>query len=625
MPGIFGLMDLDHSINDTFELMKKTLNYIPKFKMQEEKIDLGLAGKLSLPIFDKGDQTSWNIDKTIMIMIDGYIVNGDELIEKYGLDHKLKESSWSELCIKLYEKLGKQFIKELNGSFNMFISDSVDNKIILANDRFGHRPLYYYAGDKHLIYSYEFKGVLCDRRIPRKLDLDSVGSLFAFGYVWGDRTLIEGVRMLDAASILEWDASGTKIENYWFVKYPTDQDQKDPVDLKDIDHYLDLAMKRIKGLTGNKILFLSGGLDSRAIGCYFNRHDIEYSTGSFGTSETNDVKIAKQVSDKLSKSHTAYGFNTQQGEKILKDFLKITDGMVSCAYMSNALPWDEMGKTWNIAVHGNGGDLLFGSYYRLEFDQLPKDDKAYSIIFKSYNTGFTKDQMEKLFKPKYSNRIWNGTLKMFKDAYPANKDHSANRISEYLCFVQKVKRYVSVSPWVINNHMEPVNPFFDNDLIDLTLNLSESQKENQNAYIHTLIEQFPETMSIPRVHGIDIEEIKTSLFKEDIKKKRIKRLLALPKMAYRKYISNKLFPQKIHYWNLEYMTRHEFKDVFRDFVLDKRTLDRGFFDPDELKRLWYQHTNAFFLKNNSPKLALIVSFEYFCRTFLDDEPDLKLK
>ncbi len=133
----------------------------------DDNISLGHARLSIIDLSEKGRQPLWNEDKTIAVICNGEIYNFKELrkeLEQKG--HQFFSHSDSEVIVHLYEELGEDCLRQLNGMFAFALYDKKKNKIVLARDRIGIKPLYYYFQNSRLIFSSEIKGIL-EHNVPR--------------------------------------------------------------------------------------------------------------------------------------------------------------------------------------------------------------------------------------------------------------------------------------------------------------------------------------------------------------------------------------------------------------------------------------------------------------------------
>ncbi|MFC1884848.1 asparagine synthetase B family protein, partial [Thermodesulfobacteriota bacterium] len=142
-------------------------------------------------------QPMTNEDGAIALIINGEIYNFRELrSELEAAGHKFRSRSDSEVVLHLYEERGLDFLDRLRGMFALALWDSRQQKLILARDRFGKKPLFYYVGRQGIVFASELQSMARAKVIPREPDLDAIDAYLALQYVPTPFTIYKGVRKL---------------------------------------------------------------------------------------------------------------------------------------------------------------------------------------------------------------------------------------------------------------------------------------------------------------------------------------------------------------------------------------------------------------------------------------------
>jgi len=159
---------------------------------------VGLAmRRLAVIDVNSGRQPVYNEDRTVAVVFNGEIYNYKELREtllKRG--HLLTTFSDTECIAHLYEDFGEDYVTQLRGMFAVAIWDVRQKKLLLARDRLGIKPLYYWQDGQDLYFGSELKCLLSVDRYERQMDLQSVSEFFTFKYVPGPRTIYRGIAEL---------------------------------------------------------------------------------------------------------------------------------------------------------------------------------------------------------------------------------------------------------------------------------------------------------------------------------------------------------------------------------------------------------------------------------------------
>ena len=140
----------------------------------------GLAhARLSIIDLAGGDQPIHNEDKTLWVVFNGEIFNYPELREDLiQKGHKFYTNTDTEILIHLYEDHGPDMLQFLNGQFAFAIWDKNTDKLFLARDRVGIRPLFYYEKNNRLVFGSEIKAIFADKTIERELNPEIISDIF---------------------------------------------------------------------------------------------------------------------------------------------------------------------------------------------------------------------------------------------------------------------------------------------------------------------------------------------------------------------------------------------------------------------------------------------------------------
>jgi len=180
----------------------------------------GAIGQNRLAIIDieHGDPPITNEDGTIGVVLNGEIYNFRELrrqLESEG--HRFATRCDTEVIAHLAERCpAAQLARRLDGMFAFAVWDAAEQRLILARDRFGKKPLYYWTSGSALVFASEIKGVLAHPGVSRDLDPAAIPSYLTFGYVPTPRTFFAGIQSLPPGHVLTVDAGAPpRLERYW--------------------------------------------------------------------------------------------------------------------------------------------------------------------------------------------------------------------------------------------------------------------------------------------------------------------------------------------------------------------------------------------------------------------------
>jgi len=167
MPGLVGIMKKQENalnIEDLLASMCKVIKYEDWYKTDtffNESIGMG---RVSLGVLNPEPQPIFNEDKNLCIMMEGEIYDYQDLKEELiSKGHKFSVNNDPEFVLHLYEEYGKKFekkLKDLNGIFLFTIYDKKKNELVICNDRYGFKPLYWCDKGDFLLFASEIKAIL---------------------------------------------------------------------------------------------------------------------------------------------------------------------------------------------------------------------------------------------------------------------------------------------------------------------------------------------------------------------------------------------------------------------------------------------------------------------------------
>lgn len=344
------------------------------YESEDRRIVLGHRRLSIVDLSPAGHQPMPNENGRVWLTFNGEIYNHrqfrDELVRK---GHTFKSTSDTEAIIHLYEEDGPDWICRLDGMFAFGLWDADRERLILARDRLGKKPLYYIRLPGQLLFASEIKALLTHPQVRRELDTDALNEFLTFSNVPAPRTLFAGINKLPAAHRLICDSRGEiRIEPYWS---PLDGSWPEKVPEAEaterVRELLQAAVRKRLMADVPVGCFLSGGLDSSANVALMSRLQSTplqtFSVGfhGFGPAENfHDLPYARLVAAKFGCEHNEVMVSAEQCKAHLPDLVVQQDepiGDPAC------LPMHFVCKAAHAAgikvvLVGEGSDEVFGGY-----------------------------------------------------------------------------------------------------------------------------------------------------------------------------------------------------------------------------------------------------------------------
>ena len=331
--------------------------------------------RLSIIDLKSGQQPIFDCSGNSAIVFNGEIYNYRALkkdLEARG--HKFKTNSDTETIIHLYEEFGADCVQYLRGMFAFAIYDFREETLFLARDRVGKKPLFYSLTERgNFVFGSELKVLIEHGEISRKIDFSALDAYLTFGYVPEEFCIFKDVHKLAPGAFLIFKDGKIETKKYW------DFDYSENAEIKTEAEYIEVLREKIREAVGIRLVsevplgaFLSGGVDSSSIvGMMSMASGSPVKTFSIGFNEDtfNELKFAR-----LAAKH----FNTEHHEFIVTpDLVGIVDELVGHFDEpfadSSALPTYMVSKMARdfvtVVLSGDGGDELFAGYTRYATDK----------------------------------------------------------------------------------------------------------------------------------------------------------------------------------------------------------------------------------------------------------------
>lgn len=312
-------------------------------------------------------------DGRYVIVFNGEIYNFKLLKQKLiKFGYTFNSNSDTEVVLKSFLHFGISFLEHLVGMFAIAIYDSAKEELVLARDRIGEKPIYYWENSDGISFSSQLNQLFLNNRLDRNLDYKSLQDYLSYGYVREDRTLINNVKKLMPAHYLIYSSKEKtlKIKKYWSIP----EFEKNSLDENELVQKFDGLMK--KSVSNQLIsdvpvgVLLSGGVDSSLVTAYASEISDEkiktFHISLEGHSEINESKYAKSVANYFSTSHVELSGNEIE-YSLLNLISEFTDEPLSdSSLLPSFLVSDLTSNHLKVVLGGDGGDELFGGYKKYE-------------------------------------------------------------------------------------------------------------------------------------------------------------------------------------------------------------------------------------------------------------------
>jgi asparagine synthase (glutamine-hydrolysing) len=586
-------------------------------------IGLGFR-RLSIIDLQSGHQPLSNEDGRIWIVFNGEIYNYQELRALLlSKGHVFKTKTDTEVIVHLYEEFGTECLQRLRGMFAFAIWDGNARTLFLARDRVGIKPLYYCLTDTSLVFASEIKAILADPSTDRKLNLALIDRFLMFRYLPGEETLLKGIQKLAPGHYLLLKNGNPVVRQYWdlrigepHLKISLEQAESDLLDLLTKTVGLHMIADVPVGV------LLSGGVDSTGIlslaANQTQKKVSSFTVGFAGRDVTDERPYARLAAQTFGTQHYDMTINANDFAALMPQYVwhmeePVCEPPAIALYCVSRLARNYV----TVLLSGEGGDEAFAGYsnYR-NFVWLERAKRRITplngiaarglsfanSLFHSHRIAKYAPLINAPFPDYYYSRTlapWrnatNGMGKIYSTDFilKINREHSLEplrRLQEHVRGQNALDAmlYIDTKTWLpddllikadkmtMANSVELRVPLLDHHVLEFAASLPPRFKLNRFASKYILKKAL--SQRIPK-------EIRN-----------------------RKKTG---FPVPYASW-----LRNDLKDFVWDLLMDRKTINRGYFRKDAIEGLLRTNSNG---TDYSKEIFSLLSLELWQRAFLERE------
>ena len=582
---------------------------------QNGELALGMTRLAIIDPSADAHQPMSNRAGTIWMVYNGEVYNFKTeraLLESHN--YSFTSSSDTEVVLSMYEHYGDDFLLRLRGMFALAIYDKRkgpgQERLLLARDYFGIKPLLYTRQGKRLIFASELKALLAVEDAPREIDPVALRLLLRYGYIPQPRTILRGVNMLPPSHYLVIERGRETLRRFWTLHLDERRGLRHKPYDEIVDEMAEVLRESVKlHLVSDVPLgaFLSGGIDSSlltAMMAQLLNHRIKTFSVGFGEEGAglDETDTARAVAAMIGTEHTTFVLD---GEKVRDRIRHIASGLdqpsvdgVNSYFVSLAAS-----KAVKVAISGLGADEFFAGYsWFIQMLLKHRNDQSWNTFVNEY---------QKLTPAIFDRSEINGLLlpEIRKHARTSHSAQSDQKSFDELPNGSTIERVtgLSVRGYMSNQLLRDVDavsmahsleirvPFVDRVVADTALSLPDYAKLNDAAQLNNLRSHSYRKSGIKRI----LMDIGRPLLPEGFD--------LLPKRGFQLPLAT---------W-----MRGPLEDVLHETLSETRIRSRQLFNPQEVAAVKQR-----FLADSSTtarswgKPWLLTMIELWCQEVLDRRP-----
>jgi len=631
MCGICGKLILNGIGRIDSSLIKRMSDAMTHRGPDDEGIYLGRGiglghRRLSIIDLNTGKQPICNENEGIWVVFNGEIYNYRELrSELSAKGHIFKTQTDTEVIVHLYEEYGEGFVNKLRGMFGIALWDNTERVLVLARDRVGIKPLYYFLEDGSLTFGSELKAILADRTVPRKINFQGINLLLSYYYIPGDETLLCGIKKLLPGHYLLVKNGRCIDKEYWDLSF---SGKKSNLTHKDVEREtIEVIRQSVRDHMISDVpvgFLLSGGVDSTALLSFaVEETDKDISTFTIGFKSdlfADERQYAIIAAKKFGTKHYDMTIDAREFAEFLPRYVwhmeePICEPPAVALYYVSRLAKDHV----KVLLSGEGGDEAFAGYpnYRnlvwlerlkkLSGPLRPMFGKTISLMtslgslkryskygrlmamdFENYYYSrasspltFMNANARDFYAPEFYDVIRSKNTQIFREAFFHNVE-GQELLDKML--------YIDTKTWLVDDLLLKADKITMANSIELRVPLLD----------HRVLEYAASLPTDFKMRGLTTKYILKKAFEGRVP----------DEILYRKKTG---FPVPYDQW-----LSNDLNAYIRDILLDDRTMTRGYFQREAILRMLDVNRQR---PIYSKEIFLLVALELWHRCFIDyDSP-----
>lgn len=578
--------------------------------------------RLSIVDVEHGHQPMFAGD--LVIVYNGEVYNHtDHRPELESKGYEFQTTCDTEAILHLYAEYGAECVHKLRGMFAFAVWNRREKTLFISRDRLGIKPIYYVQKENgDLYFASEIKSLLAANAVKAELNYNALPDQFANHGLSGEETLFKNIKRLLPGHHLTWKNGEIKIEKYWDFSFEPKTESRSDMDV--VDEWRELFKESVKLRLMADVplgMFLSGGIDSSAICALMSEmvdEPIKTFSVGFKEREANEFRYARVVADKFKTEHHEITITPRQFFNELENLVWHEDEPIG---FDSSVPLYFVSKLAEqhvkVVLTGEGSDELMAGYgrysktlmllkYGERYEQL-----APGILRAAVKTGVGAlpgalgQKLERTFLTRKSD-----VENLFFDNFSIfNKRQQRDLFS-----AETKARIEDENPYSMQNR------WFDaSDAVEV---LDKLLYSDSKTYLHELLmkqDQMSMAASIEsRVPFLDHKLVEfTSKLPEKFKIRNGETKWIL-REAMKGILPDEIlnrekmgFPVPLDNW-----LRGEFKNFVDEYVLSERSMDRGIFNSDFVRKLVAEHNSGV---DHTNRIFRLINFEIWMRRVVEGE------
>ncbi|MEW5800689.1 MAG: asparagine synthase (glutamine-hydrolyzing) [bacterium] len=578
-----------------------------------------------------GHQPMANEDQSCWIVFDGEIYNYQELREDMELlDHRFRTATDTEVILHLYEEFGVNCVCRLRGMFAFALWDSREQRLLLARDRIGRKPLFFSLTNDRILFASEIKSILQDKHFPKEVDLESVHHFLTYGYIPTPRSIFRRIVKLPAGHILVWQREEARVRRYWDLDYRTKLILPNHQAYE--EHFLKVFEETVRIRLRGDVpagALLSGSLESSATAammCRLLSQPVRTFSISFQESGWNGLLKARAVAHFFHTEHHELVVRPKAAEVLPKLVWHFNEPFADYSAIAIFHLAQFASQEISVVLSGDGGDESFAGNERYLAERLI----ASTAFFPKYISRNVWPRTDRSVPDRIEHKSFVHRLKRFM---AAAGDTPERRYVRWIClFDNESKESLYSEDW-----RQKFQSLDSGDLLTTAYHRAKGDNHLDRTLYLDMHSCLPDDLMVKMDTGTMSNSLEVrSPFLDH---KLIEFAASLPvnlklrvlktKFLLRKALRGLLPKEILYHPAMEFgvpiarWLRKDLREMAYDLLLDSRCIQRGYFNRTAVNRLLDSH--MFGRNDHSHRIWALLILELWHRMFIDESISEEIK
>ncbi len=574
-------------------------------------------GRSAIGILNREPQPALSADGRHVLVMSGEFYRTGQLRQRLTAAGAVvpAEAPDHELALGAFRALGHDCTLHLDGAFAIAIYDRVAGELTLINDRMGLYPTYYWTAGGRFVFAPEIRAVMCAPFVPRTLDLTAVAQYLRFQHLLGTTTFHDGIRLLPAATVGTFSlrSGNWSMRRYWDWDHIAQRPEMT------FDEATEEASTLLRGAVQTMSrgalrpgVFLSGGLDSRALVGFLAETHPAPATATFGAAESRDVYYASRIARAVGSRH--HWFDFPDGRWVLDNLdlhFALTEGFHSWVHMHGMGMLPALREVLDVNLTGWDGGTVMGhpdsanAILNRPPDHAALEAMVFDGLTRSYTwPGLTESEERLLYARPFAGLLIGRAFDSFVEEFRSYEAYRLDNRAEYFYVRNHCARLTQNMVTFMRSHIEVRSPFWDQPLVELMYGVRDDIRWNRRLYRTVLTRELPRLARIPYDKDERLPTTSALVRNTHAMVGKVRRTIGLGRR------------RATLYADYEAYLRGDLRSWAEGLVLDPSARSREFLDPAFVASLMARHASGHELWTIG-KVASIVTLEMVLRAYFD--------